>query len=246
MSNRLWQSCMIWLARSSSAKRFFTRVAGGTQLARKFLVVGSARDAAIRMTGMRQECGALASLFYLGEYLYDRAAVQKTLQQQMAAAKALAEQGLEIHVSVDPTQIGLSIDRDFAASNAKAFGDLVCKLRIQYPQQRPRMMIDMEDHTTVEDTVQLHRAALAQGVPAAITLQAYLLRTMSDLRALTNGPNMVRLVKGAFVAGADVAYTRQEEILENYRALLREMFSPAARDAGFYPVVATHDPAMHQ
>ncbi len=194
---------------------------------------------------MRSECGALASLFYLGEYLYDRTAVEKTLQQQMAAARALAEQGLEIHVSVDPTQIGLSIDRAFASENAKAFGDLMYELASRYPELHPRMMIDMEDHTTVEDTVQLHRATLAQGVPAAITLQAYLRRTMDDVRALTTGPNMVRLVKGAFVAGPDVAYTRKEDILESYRALLREMFSPAARAAGFYPVVATHDPAMH-
>lgn len=246
MSNRLWQRCMIGLARSSRAKQLFTAMAGRTQLAQRFVAVGSAADAAARMVTMKRECGALASLFYLGEYVYDAAAVSETIRAQHDAVSALLGAGLQVHVSADATQIGLMIDKHLAAENARGLAGFVREVSLNASGSRNVVMIDMEDHTTVEDTWNLYRNLLAEGLPLAITLQAYLLRTASDLRSLLGGPNMVRLVKGAFVADADVAYTRKSDILENYRALLQEMFAPLAREAGFRPVVATHDPEIHE
>jgi proline dehydrogenase len=56
----------------------------------------------------------------------------------------------------------------------------------------------------------------------------------------------VRLVKGAFVGGADIAYTRHREIKANYRKLVEMMLSPEAREKGFYPIIATHDHHIHE
>ena len=51
----------------------------------------------------------------------------------------------------------------------------------------------------------------------------------------------VRLVKGAFAAAHTVALARRADIKANSRRLIDLMFSREARDAGFYPIVATHD-----
>ena len=56
----------------------------------------------------------------------------------------------------------------------------------------------------------------------------------------------MRLVKGAFVAGAATSFTRRAEIKANSRRLIDLMFSRRARDSGFYPSIATHDDALQR
>jgi proline dehydrogenase len=107
-------------------------------------------------------------------------------------------------------------------------------------------MFDMEDASLVEPTIGLHDEIRQRGLPVALTLQAHLKRTAADLRAQIAAGSRVRLVKGAFVAGADIAYTRQRDIKSNYRRLLEQMLSARARKRGFYPIVATHDHRIHE
>ena len=48
-------------------------------------------------------------------------------------------------------------------------------------------------------------------------------------------------MKGAFAAGSRIAFTDRGEIRDNFLRLSRRMLSEGAREAGFYPVFATHD-----
>lgn len=102
-------------------------------------------------------------------------------------------------------------------------------------------MFDMEDASLNDPTIALHDRFQADGLPVALTLQAYLRRTAADLEAQIRQGSRARLVKGAFAAGSGIAYTKQAEIKENSRRPMARMFSAEARDAGFYPIVATHD-----
>ena len=102
-------------------------------------------------------------------------------------------------------------------------------------------MIDMEDYGQNLATIEHYGRLAARGYPVALTLQAYLRKTEADLRQVVDAGGMVRLVKGAFAAGTELAFTSQAEIKENYRRLIMLMFSQHAKERGFYPVVATHD-----
>jgi proline dehydrogenase len=106
-------------------------------------------------------------------------------------------------------------------------------------------MFDMEDHSVVDATIALHDAVRSAGLPAALTLQAYLRRTEADIRAQIQRGARLRLVKGAFLAARDIAFTRQSEIKARSRQLIELMFSRGAREAGFYPIIATHDDQLH-
>jgi len=83
------------------------------------------------------------------------------------------------------------------------------------------------------------------GLPVALTLQAYLKRTSSDMEPLIDSGAKVRLVKGAFAASQDIAFTHQAEIKNNYRRLVELMLSKKAKEQGFYPIIATHDNKIH-
>lgn len=107
-------------------------------------------------------------------------------------------------------------------------------------------MFDMEDASVVDTTVALHNELKEKGLPVALTLQAYLRRTVNDMRAQVNAGSRVRLVKGAFAADSGIAYTRQNDIKANFRSLVEMMLSPEAKGKGFYPIFATHDDGAQQ
>ncbi|HEY0011745.1 MAG TPA: proline dehydrogenase family protein [Allosphingosinicella sp.] len=239
---RLWQRSMIACARSGRMKAWAQGARAGTALAERFVAgpdvaCGVRRAAALIGEGIR------SSLFYLGEYLDDPHVVERNVREKIGIAQALGRAGLDVHVSVDPTQIGYSIHPDLARSNAERIAEAVAKaaggkLGVHM------LMIDMEDESLVDATVSLHDELAASGLPVGLTLQAYLRRTQSDLaRQIARGAS-VRLVRGAFAAGDRHAFTSEAEIKANYRSLMEMMLSRKAVDSGFYASIATHDTAL--
>jgi proline dehydrogenase len=95
-----------------------------------------------------------------------------------------------------------------------------------------------------DSTLRLFRTLHRDGLPVAVTLQAYLHRTPQDLAMLITTGAMVRLVKGAFAETARHALIRRADIDRAYLDCARRLLSPAAREAGVYPVFGTHDHRM--
>jgi len=162
--------------------------------------------------------------------------------EAISAAGLLGGDGLDIHVSVDPTAIGFLSGEELARHNAERVARAAASAGAS--GDRTTVMLDMEDFSLVEPTLALHRYLVAAGLPAAITLQARLRRTERDLETVVRTPTCVRLVKGAFPRGVADDHQGREAIDAAYLQLGRTMLTPQARAAGFRPVFATHDDAL--
>jgi proline dehydrogenase len=231
---------MIRLARSPSITGFMQRNARASALARRF--VGGAGVAEVARTAVDlKRRGFDASLFYLGEYVSDPQLVQTNTTQKIAIAEELRRRGLDVHVSIDPTQVGYRISDEVGRNNALAIGRAIAA---QPRTPRSYLMLDMEDYGVVDKTLTLAAFLRGEGIPVALTLQAYLKRTERDLtRIIEAGPSAVRLVKGAFAESKERAWQSRRDIIDNYLRLSRLMLSDRARSAGFYPIFGTHDDA---
>ncbi len=231
---------MIALARNSSLTRFLQGTRSLSSPANQF-VGGPDEDAALRTALALRQRGIRASLFCLGEYITDPDITRHTVDSLLRLLPQLNAHGLDTHVSVDPTQIGYSIGHGLGEENA-------LRLAAAYPAQPSAhsfLMIDMEDVTYVDCTVQLRSLLASRGIPAAITLQAYLRRTEADLAGLLRDRvPCVRLVKGAFSEPSAIAWTRRADINEAYLRLAALMLSSEAREAGCFPVFATHNESL--
>jgi proline dehydrogenase len=170
--------------------------------------------------------------------------VEQNLAAKLEVAGLLERAGLDVHVSVDPTQIGSLLDQNWARRNAFAIAEAIAAATGGRAGVHA-LMLDMEDSSVVDATISLHDALDDARLPVALTLQAYLRRTEADLRSLIRRGSRVRLVKGAFAAGGDIAFVGRSAIKTNSRRLIDLMLSREARDAGFYPIVATHDDKLH-
>jgi len=237
---RLWQRTMIALARSGRVKDYMQRDSRMTGLARRFLAGPDVSSAITSAHRLLDEKGIRTSFFYLGEYVDRKELVAENVAQKLGIAARLKDEALDVHVSVDPTQIGLQTDPARVGVHALSIGQAITEAASGKAGLHC-LMLDMEDSSVVDFTIALHDELRRMGLPAAITLQAYLRRSEADLEQLIAAGAKVRLVKGAFVGTSDVAFTTETEIKGNYRKLVGLMLSPEARAQGFYPIIATHD-----
>ena len=239
---RVWQSWMIALARSPRVTRWMQGNRATASIARRF-VAGA--DAAQAMTVAREleRAGFKASLYYLGEYVTDPAIVAENGRQKFAVAESLGAAHLQIHVSMDSTQIGYALDEKAGEALALKIGARIRELG-KASNTPPVLMLNMEDAEYVDRILALRASLHAAGVPVAQTLQAYLKRSADDLAPIIAAGGQVRLVKGAFADSRPHAHQGKAAIDANYLALARSMLSAEARASGFRPVFGTHDEAL--
>lgn len=198
-------------------------------LAKRF-VAGETSDSAIDAVRALNTTGMSATLDFLGEDVFERAAAVKTRDAYFAMLDAIRSSGANTNVSVKLTAMGLLIDEAFALDNLTQI--------VEYAQRNadPFVRIDMEGSPVTDATLRVFEKAFAQNKNVGIVLQAYLKRTAADVeRAITLGAR-VRLCKGAYNEPAEIAYKDMPEIRRNYLALARELLT-----RGNYPGMATHD-----
>jgi len=235
-----WQKAMISVACSPALRRAGEAVGRKTGLAAQFVSGSDGADHVARARELDGQ-GIRISSFYLGEYVTDPAQVTRTVTQLADLVPKLDEVGLDVHVSVDPSQLGYMQDPALLRNNAQKLAGMIGEIVAGRNDERcRRLMIDMEDFDMIDDTLALHDQLRDLGLPVAQTLQARLFRTEGDLIRKIDQGAMVRLVKGAMAPPASVAFTRRSDIDANYLKLADMMLSNRARETGFSPVFGSH------
>jgi proline dehydrogenase len=195
---------------------------------------GEALEDALRAAIVLREHGIGIVLTELGENVSDASQADRTTRHYMEALAAAGARGLDCHISVKLTQLGLDVDEARCLANLRS-------LALHAKDHGAFLWIDMEQHAYVDATLRLYRGVLA-GVPnVGVCLQAYLRRTHSDLASLVPLGGGVRLVKGAYRENDAVAYPRKQDVDASFLALARMMLGPEARAAGLRAVFGTHD-----
>ena len=199
------------------AKRF---VAGET--AEEFLV--ATRDANAR--------GFAVAGGILGEAVTQRDEAQAAATEYCALLDAFAQRRLDANVAFKPTHVGLEIDPELAYDGAARIAEAA-------RTTGNTVRLDMEQSGFVDATIALYRRLRERFDNVGCALQAYLFRSVDDLEALLPLQPNVRLVKGAYLEPASVAYPKKRDVDANYRRL-----AEIALSGDGYTAIATHDPAI--
>ena len=193
-------------------------------------VAGERLEDAMRVVGELHAEGALATVDLLGEEVKQRAEASAALAEYLRLAEVIRQRGLtHCNISVKPTQLGLTIDKEFCRDN---FAQLVEKTSADGTFVR----LDMEDRTTTSATIELYHDLDARYGGVGTVFQAYMRRTLRDIAELrTEAPN-IRLCKGIYIEPRQAAWKGYETVRHNFIAALEKLFS---RD--IYVGIATHD-----
>jgi proline dehydrogenase len=100
--------------------------------------------------------------------------------------------------------------------------------------------IDMEHSGLTDRTLRLYRGLREAGHDQiGVVLQAYLRRTMDDVRALADLTPSVRVVKGIYIEPEEIAYRDPAAINGNYVRVVDRLLV-----SGSHVAVATHDRSL--
>ncbi len=198
------------------------------RIARRYIAGDALTDAA-RVVRALNGNGFMATLDVLGESVDSRALVDGAVQEYLEALRAIRDERLDSNISVKLTQLGLKIDPDLCQTS-------ILNLVREASDLGNFVRIDMEDSSCTQATLDLYRRLGGEGLTnVGVVLQAYLRRSLQDVRGLPAGSN-VRLCKGIYVEPRSLAYTERAIVNRNYVRLLEEML-----DRGFHVGIATHD-----
>jgi proline dehydrogenase len=169
----------------------------------------------------------------LGESLTGESQADVVRDHYLGAYDTIRKQGLNVVVSVKPTQLGLdhSFDTCLAHLNTLAAKAVECG---------SQFWIDMEDSSYVDRTLDLYRRVKTKYEPTGLAMQSYLMRTPEDVEKLLDVRPMIRLVKGAYAEPPHVAYPSKKDVDMKYVSIAERMLDGAARGQ-VHPIFGTHD-----
>ena len=225
------RSLILAAADSPRLQRFVRRY--GFSLGASRFVAGESLDAAVPVLRRLNEQGLLTNTTLLGEGVGEEAETRAVVDAYREVLDRIHEEGLRTNVALKLTHLGLSIDEEHALRN-------VAELVEHAAQLGNFVRIDMEESGHVEATLRIYRHLRESGHENVGTvLQAYLFRAEEDLAALLPLAPNLRLVKGAYLEPAEIAYPHKADVDAAYVRLLET----SLRADGF-TAVATHDEAL--
>jgi proline dehydrogenase len=193
-------------------------------------MAGETLEQAVETVRRLNAGGIMATVDVLGEFVHRPGEADATVVAYERVLDAIAEQGLDANISVKLSALGLEIDRELAAANA-------ARLARSASEREIFMRVDMEHSGLTDATLGVYRGLREAGFErVGIVIQAYLRRSLADLRGLLPQRPNVRLVKGIYVEPRAIAFTDPEVVRRNFVELLEELVA-----SGAYVAVATHD-----
>ena len=205
----------------------------GFRLGASRFVAGESLDAAVPVLRGLNDKGLLTNTTLLGEGVTTEAETAAVVAAYRAVLDRIAAEGLRTNVALKLTHLGLAFDEELAHRNvaglvehARGLGNFI--------------RIDMEESARVEPTLRIYRRLRDAGYDnVGAVLQSYLYRSESDLAVLLPLAPNLRLVKGAYLEPADVAYAEKSDVDAAYVRLLE-----TALTGGGFTAIATHDEAL--
>ena len=229
----LSRSALMFLSRREALKDAATRLSPVRELAGRFIAGEKLEDAVAAVKQLNSQ-GLTASFDHLNEAVRTEDETREEVREYRRLLSRIDSEGAQANVSLKLTQCGLLFDRALALENARA----VVK---EAAARGSFVRVDMEQSALTQATLDTVRALHAEfgELHVGAVLQSYLRRTEQDARALCAERVRIRLCKGAYLEGPEVAFQDKREVDESFVRTMKVLL-----DSGMYHGIATHDEKM--
>lgn len=206
---------------NSAAKKY------GLKLGAQNVVAGTNVAETIQSIKELNAYGISCTVDNLGEFVFEKEEATTAKNQILEVIEAIHENGVDAHISLKPSQLGLDIDHDFCLENLK---EIVSKAK----EYDIFVNFDMEDHGHLQPSFDIMDELTKDYDNIGTVIQAYFFRAEEDIEKYKNF--RLRIVKGAYKEPAELAYQDKNKIDENYIRLIEYHLLN-----GKFTSIATHD-----
>ena len=195
-------------------------------------VAGETLDDAVAAVHDINVRGMTATLDHLGENVSTQKEATEATDAGCAILHAIRTAGIDCNLSLKLTQLGLDLGEDVARTNLERVLDAAA-------QCDNFVRIDMESSEYVDRTLDIFLELFPRHRNVGVVIQAYLYRSTRDVERLIEAGARVRLVKGAYLEPARIAFQDKSNVDASFAHLMEKLLV-----GGNYPAIATHDVNM--
>lgn len=149
-----------------------------------------------------------ATVDNLGEFVFSKEEATEAKENILEMIQALYDAGVDAHMSIKLTQIGLDVDPEFCYENVR---EILLKA---HECGNMHVNMDTEDYNHTVQTFEMLDRLKGEFKNVGTVIQAYLFRASEEIDKYQDV--RLRLVKGAYKEDASVAYQSKEDIDANY------------------------------
>lgn len=231
----LARQTLLWISENRKLRQALPRYLFIRRAVSRFMPGEELADALQAAENLRAN-NITAILTRLGENVSQNAETREVTQHYVEALPQIQQRGLDAYISVKLTQLGLDFDEELCLRNLTAIVERAAAFNNW-------VWVDMEQSMYVDRTLSLYKKIRRQYANVGVCVQAYLYRTKDDLSDLLSLSPAIRLVKGAYMEPADIAYPEKARVDANYLALAQFLFDHVKKH-GVTVGIATHDKVL--
>ncbi len=199
----------------------------GLKLGAQNVVAGTNIEETIQSIKELNAHGIACTVDNLGEFVYKEEEAIEAKEQILNVIEAIHENGVDAHISLKPTQLGLDIDYTFCFNNLREIVDRASRYDIH-------VNIDMEDYGHLQPSFDILDDLSREYDNVGTVIQAYFYNAQENLEKYKN--YRLRIVKGAYKEPKEYAFQEKKEIDSNFVKLIEWHLLN-----GKFTSIATHD-----
>lgn len=201
----------------------------------KRYIAGETIEEGLLASKLLNEKGIEVTVDLLGEFIETLEEAEQNRDFYFKIINEFTSEGVKGSFSLKPTMFGLLINKEACFKYVRQI--------VQHAANKNSFVrVDMEDSQCVDMEIEMFRKLRTEFPKnVGLVLQAYLKRTLSDLKGLKDlnseeNPINFRLCKGIYVEPAKIAFKDYQEVRDHFLEDLEYMIQNK-----MYAAIATHD-----
>lgn len=228
----LWASTNAWIRENAMRTGFVRRSVS------KFMP-GERIEDAVEAAKVLKPARLNTILTRLGENIAHISEADEVCEHYLKVIDLITAAGIDSQISVKPTQLGYDQDPEVCVKHCLRLID-------RCEQTKTFFWLDMESSPYVDGTIALFKRLRQRTPNIGIAIQAYLFRTEKDIEELVALGSAIRMVKGAYLEPAEVAFPQKSDVDENYFKICARLLQDDAFKPGALLHIATHDIGLQE
>ena len=233
----LGRTLLLWGSKNDWMRNYVPNLKFVKHAVKKFMP-GEDVDDAIEATRNLLKRNIPTTFTHLGENIKDLSEAETATNHYLELTDRIHKEGLDIEVSLKLTQIGFDLSFDKTLEYFK-------QISKRAKECGNNVFIDIEDSSYVDKTLEFYKKVKEEYENVGLCLQAYLYRTMDDLKDMIGINPWIRLVKGAYKEPENIAFKQKKSVDENFFELSKYLLSQV-QERGIRVAFGTHDLKLQQ
>ncbi|MBW7956284.1 MAG: proline dehydrogenase family protein [Deltaproteobacteria bacterium] len=192
-------------------------------------IAGTERRDAIYAAAALNALGLKATIDSLGENVKTIGEAERSAEEYLALLADIKKSGVDSHVSLKLTHMGLGLSTDIAWKNTERVVKKAAELG-------NFVRIDMEGSAFTQATIDIFLGLREKYPNVGVAIQSALKRSVEDARRISAAGGSIRLVKGAYKEPPSIAFADKKDVDKSFELIMKELLMTPTR-----PAIATHD-----